>query len=66
VRCHRAHGLMRHPGGGIEGNSILQNGSGDKILTPEQAGVVLGPLRPKTGFVDSGLKAYISSGGRQG
>jgi hypothetical protein len=29
-------------GGGIEGNSILQNGSSDNILTPEQAGVVLG------------------------
>jgi hypothetical protein len=33
--------LLRYPGGGIEGNSILQNGPSNNILTPEQAGVVL-------------------------
>jgi hypothetical protein len=29
VRDHQAHGLLRRSGGGIEGNSILQNGSSD-------------------------------------
>jgi hypothetical protein len=41
VHDHQRIGLLRHPGGGIEGNSILQNGSSDNILTPEQVGVVL-------------------------
>jgi hypothetical protein len=31
VRGDRAYGLLRYPGGGIEGNSILQNGSSNCV-----------------------------------
>ena len=44
---HQAHGLLRHPGGGIEGNSILQMAPAmafdARSLRPERLSKLTGP-----------------------